>query len=270
MTIYPKLITDALATVRYPGNGKTIVENGMVEDDIRIEGNKVSFSLLFERETDPFIKSIVKAAESAILNHVGKDVEIAGNINVKYKQEPKPAVKNQTEQVKHIIAVSSGKGGVGKSTVASNLAVSLAKLGFKVGLFDADIFGPSAPKMFGIEDARPYLVQVEGRDLIEPIEKYGVKVVSIGFFVDSDKALLLRGAMAKSAIKQLINEGSSFSKGNPLNYVKNMFVSVEVFNLLNINNTVSYTWVKDINNNAWGINSYLTPRYVNVKLVTEF
>ncbi|MBP5307281.1 MAG: Mrp/NBP35 family ATP-binding protein [Paludibacteraceae bacterium] len=208
MTIYPKLITDALATVRYPGNGKTIVENGMVEDDIRIEGNKVSFSLLFERETDPFIKSIVKAAESAILNHVGKDVEIAGNINVKYKQEPKPAVKNQTEQVKHIIAVSSGKGGVGKSTVASNLAVSLAKLGFKVGLFDADIFGPSAPKMFGIEDARPYLVQVEGRDLIEPIEKYGVKVLSIGFFVDSDKALLWRGAMATSAIKQLINEGN--------------------------------------------------------------
>ena len=201
-TIYPKLIHDALATVRYPGNGKTIVENGMVEDDIRIEGNKVSFSLLFERETDPFIKSIVKAAESAILNHVGKDVEIAGNINVKYKQEPKPAVKNQTEQVKHIIAVSSGKGGVGKSTV------SLAKLGFKVGLFDADIFGPSAPKMFGIEDARPYLVQVEGRDLIEPIEKYGVKVLSIGFFVDSDKALLWRGAMATSAIKQLINEGN--------------------------------------------------------------
>ena len=108
----------------------------------------------------------------------------------------------------YIIAVSSGKGGVGKSTVASNLAVSLAKLGFKVGLLDADIFGPSAPKMFGIEDARPFLINVDGRDLIEPIEKYGVRVLSIGFFVDPDTALLWRGAMATSAIKQLINEGN--------------------------------------------------------------
>ena len=208
MTLYPKLIIDALDKVKYPGNGKSLVENEMVEDDIRIEGNKVSFSLIFERNTDPFIKSMVKSAETAILAYVDKDIDIKGNINVKFKQEPKPESKNQTENVKHIIAVSSGKGGVGKSTVASNLAVSLAKLGFKVGLLDADIFGPSAPKMFGIEDARPFLINVDGRDLIEPIEKYGVKVLSIGFFVDPDTALLWRGAMATSAIKQLINEGN--------------------------------------------------------------
>ncbi|MBP5742623.1 MAG: Mrp/NBP35 family ATP-binding protein [Paludibacteraceae bacterium] len=208
MTLYPKLIIDALDKVKYPGNGKSLVENNMVEDDIRIDGNKVSFSLIFERSTDPFIKSMVKAAETAILAYVDKNVEIKDNISVKYKQQPKPEPKNQTEKVKHIIAVSSGKGGVGKSTVATNLAVALAKLGFKVGLLDADIFGPSAPKMFGIEDARPFLVNVDGQDLIEPIEKYGVKVLSIGFFVDPDKALLWRGAMATSAIKQLINEGN--------------------------------------------------------------
>lgn len=208
MTIYPKLITEALSQVRYPGNGKTLVENEMVEDDIRIEGNKVTFSLIFERPTDPFIKSVVKAAETAILTYVGKDVDIQGNIQVKTKQQPKVKAEEPLKGVKHIIAVSSGKGGVGKSTVAANLAVALARLGFSVGLLDADIFGPSVPKMFGVEDARPYLVKVEGADMIEPAEKYGVKMLSIGFFVDPGKALLWRGAMATSAIKQLINEGN--------------------------------------------------------------
>ncbi len=208
MTIYPKLITEALSQVRYPGNGKTLVENEMVEDDIRIEGNRVTFSLIFERPTDPFIKSVVKAAETAILTYVGKDVDIQGNIQVKTKQQPKVKAEEPLKGVKHIIAVSSGKGGVGKSTVAANLAVALARLGFSVGLLDADIFGPSVPKMFGVEDARPYLVKVEGADMIEPAEKYGVKMLSIGFFVDPGKALLWRGAMATSAIKQLINEGN--------------------------------------------------------------
>ena len=151
-TLYPKLITDALAQVRYPGNGKNLVENNMVEDDIRIEGNKVSFSLIFEKENDPFMRSVVKAAETAILTFVSPDVEIQGNIAVKYRTAPRPTRENPLPGVKNIIAVSSGKGGVGKSTVASNLAVALAQAGYKVGLLDADIFGPSAPKMFDIED----------------------------------------------------------------------------------------------------------------------
>lgn len=204
MAIYPKLILDALATVRYPGTGKNLVEAEMVEDDIRIDGNKVSFSLIFEKPTDPFMKSVIKAAETAILTYVGKDVDIKGNIGVKTVQSARPEVSKLLPQVKNVIAVSSGKGGVGKSTVAANLAVALAKQGYKVGLLDADIFGPSMPKMFQVEDARPYAERVEGRDLIIPVEKYGLKLLSIGFFVDPDQATLWRGGMASNALKQLI------------------------------------------------------------------
>lgn len=207
MTIYPKLITDALAQVRYPGNGKNLIENNMVADDIRIEGMKVSFSLLFEKETDPFIKSVVKSAEAAIKTFVSQDVKIEDNITPRLREQPKPKA-NTMAGVKHIIAVSSGKGGVGKSTVASNLAVALAKLGKSVGLLDADIFGPSAPKMFGIEDARPMAEEINGVQYIQPITRYGVKILSIGFFCDPDKALLWRGAMATSAIKQLTGEAA--------------------------------------------------------------
>lgn len=208
MTIYPKLILDALATVRYPGTGKNIVEAGMVEDNIRIDGHKVSFSLIFEKPTDPFMKSIIKAAETAILTYVGKEVDIVGNISVKTIQQARPEPGYLLPQVKNIIAVSSGKGGVGKSTVAANLAVALAKAGYKVGLLDADIFGPSMPKMFQVEDARPYAETIDGRDLIIPIEKYGLKLLSIGFFVDPDQATLWRGGMASNALKQLIADAN--------------------------------------------------------------
>ncbi|MCC8154161.1 MAG: Mrp/NBP35 family ATP-binding protein [Tannerellaceae bacterium] len=208
MAIYPKLILEALEKVRYPGSGKDLVSAGMVEDDIRIKGNKVSFSLLFEKANDPFIKSVVKAAETAILTYVGAEVEIKGNISVVTPQQIKPVPDKLLSGVKNIIAVSSGKGGVGKSTVAANLAVALARLGYKVGLLDADIFGPSQPKMFQVEDAAPYMVEVNGRELIEPAENYGVKLLSIGFFVNKEDAVLWRGAMASNALKQLIGDGN--------------------------------------------------------------
>ena len=205
MTLYPNLIKEALMTVRYPGNGKSIIENDMLEDDIRIDGMKVSFSLIFSKAKDPFMKSLVAAAEAAIHTYVGKDVEVTVNTKT---QVPEPVAEPEKplRQVAHIIAVSSGKGGVGKSTVAANLAIGLAKTGKRVGLLDADIFGPSMPKMFDVEDARPYAENVDGRDMIVPVEKYDVKMLSIGFFVDPSQATLWRGAMASNAIKQLLTD----------------------------------------------------------------
>lgn len=202
MTLYPKLILDALATVTYPGTKKSLVGSEMVADNLRIDGMEVSFSIIFPRDTDPFLKSTLKAAEAAIHFHVSPDVVVS--ITPEYKSKPRPEVGKMLPQVKNIIAVSSGKGGVGKSTVAVNLAIALARLGYKVGLLDTDIFGPSIPKMFGIEDARPYAINVEGRDLIEPVEQYGVKLLSIGFFVNPETATLWRGGMASNALKQLI------------------------------------------------------------------
>lgn len=206
--LYPKLILDALSKVRYPGNGKNLVEAEMIDDNIRIDGNKVSFSIIFDKPNDPFMRSVVKAAETAIMTYVSPEVEIKGNISVKAKQLNRPDPQNPLPEVKNIIAVSSGKGGVGKSTVASNLAVALSQQGYKVGLLDADIFGPSVPKMFGIEEERPYAENIGGRELIIPIEKYGVKILSIGFFVDKDSAVVWRGGMASNALKQLITDGA--------------------------------------------------------------
>ncbi|MDE7403191.1 MAG: Mrp/NBP35 family ATP-binding protein [Muribaculaceae bacterium] len=205
MTLYPNLILDTLKGVRYPGNGKDIVTNEMVEDDIRIDGNKVSFSLIFDKSTDPFHKSVIRAAEAAIHTGISKDIEVT--VTPKFKQEaPAPKAVPVLPGVKNIIGISSGKGGVGKSTVAANLAVALAARGLKVGLLDADIFGPSMPKMFGVEDETIYMINKDGRDYIEPFEKYGVKMLSIGFMVDKRKPVLWRGSMASNALRQLITD----------------------------------------------------------------
>jgi len=206
MTLYPKLILDALTHVRYPGTGIDVVSSNMVEDNIRIEGNKVSFSLSFEKVNDPFVKSVVKACEQAVLTYIGNEVEIVGNITVKIKEVQRKAPEKPLQGVKHIVAVFSGKGGVGKSTVAANLSVAMMKLGYRVGLLDADIYGPSVPKMFGVEDVQPFVEKVDGKDLIVPVEQYGLKILSIGFFVDRTNALVWRGAMITTAIKQLIND----------------------------------------------------------------
>lgn len=205
--MFPKQIIDALAHVRYPGNGMNLIEAGMLEDDIRISGLEVSFSLIFDKDTDPFIRSVQKAAETAI--HTYAEPNAAVHIHTKFRKQQSAAGSQQPEislHAQHVIAVHSGKGGVGKSTVAVNLAVALAQQGKRVGLLDADIHGPSVPKMFHVEDARPVADTVNGRDLIVPIEQYGVKMLSIGFFVDVQSAVVWRGGMASNAIKQLIND----------------------------------------------------------------
>ncbi|MCR5819474.1 MAG: Mrp/NBP35 family ATP-binding protein [Bacteroidaceae bacterium] len=211
MEIYPQLIIDALKTVRYPGTGKNIIEMEMLEDDMRISGMHVSFSLIFDKPTNPFLKSLVKASEAAIHAFVSKDIEVEVKTKVVAKAAANETPTNplgggSADASPNIIAVSSGKGGVGKSTVAANLAIGLARLGHRVGLLDCDIFGPSMPKMFQVEDERPYADEVDGKQMIVPIEKYGVKMLSIGFFVNPDTPTLWRGGMASNALKQLIGE----------------------------------------------------------------
>ena len=206
MSFYPQLVLDALKHVVHPGKGKDIVSLGMVEDDIRIDGKRISFSLLFDRANDPMVTPVKKACVQAIETYIGDGVEIRGNIFVKVKPREVKKEKPLLEGVKNIVAIASGKGGVGKSTVSSNLAVTLAQQGYRVGLLDTDVYGPSVPKMFATEDARPYLEKVDGKDMILPVEKYGVKLLSIGYFVSPEDAVVWRGAMATNALKQLITD----------------------------------------------------------------
>ena len=211
----------------YAGTKRNIVESEMLADQPvvtpslspqgEVEKWNVEVTLLFPRETDPFLKSTVRAAEAAIRYKVNEMLRYENDtlryesetlldiqIKTEFRSAPRPEDDKLLPEVKNIIAVSSGKGGVGKSTVSANLAISLARLGYSVGLLDTDIFGPSVPKMFQLEDARPYAIEKDGRQLIMPVEQYGVKLLSIGFFVNKDTATLWRGGMACSALKQLI------------------------------------------------------------------
>ncbi|MDE6196401.1 MAG: Mrp/NBP35 family ATP-binding protein [Muribaculaceae bacterium] len=204
-TLYPALITEALATVRYPGTGKSIIEMDMLEDDIRINGDSVSFTIIFDKPTDPFKASLLKSAEAAIKLRA-PEARVTINTATRKAAPAAPAKAPVLPGVRNIVAISSGKGGVGKSTVAANLAVALAAEGYSVGLLDADIFGPSVPKMFGLEGEQLYMHEVNGQNLIIPAEAYGVKVLSIGFLIDPSSAAVWRGAMASNALKQLIEQ----------------------------------------------------------------
>lgn len=200
--IVPKNVTDVLRSVTFPGGEENIVDLDMVQE-IRIAGKKISFSLVFQRSDDPNMKAVIQTCEEIIIRELGEELEIKGNITPKaVHQMERPVLPG----VKNIIAIASGKGGVGKSTVAVNLAVAIAKTGAQVGLIDADIFGPSIPKMFGAEKIRPTGEQVDGREAVLPVEQYGVKILSIGFFVAVEDALVWRGPMASNALKQLITD----------------------------------------------------------------
>lgn len=195
-------ILKALTNVEYKPAGKDIVKNHMVEK-VWSEGNRVGFTLVFP-EGDPHVNKVKQESIKALLVHLDAMVDLKDNIKVRFDKNA--GKTGGYSGVKNIIAVASGKGGVGKSTVSANLAVALAKTGSKVGLVDADIYGPSIPTMLGLTQARPQAEERGQKTVIHPVEKYGVKVLSIGFFVDPDQALIWRGPMASNALTQLFND----------------------------------------------------------------
>lgn len=197
-------VLEALGNVQEPDLGKDIVTLNMVQD-IVIEGKYVSFTVVLTTPACP-MKDMIK---NACINAIKLLVDKEATVNVKFTANT-TSRRNDAgavlPRVKNIIAVVSGKGGVGKSTVAANLALALSKDGAKVGLMDADIYGPSVPIMFGVRGQRPMMMEIEGKGMIVPLEKYGIKLISIGLLVDEKNAVVWRGPMASSAIRQFVTD----------------------------------------------------------------
>ncbi|MCQ2142661.1 MAG: Mrp/NBP35 family ATP-binding protein [Bacteroidales bacterium] len=203
-----KDILEALREVTHPAKkDRDIVSLGMVEN-VEVSDGAVSVTLAFSKHRDPLAEYLIGAAKAAVIRAAGKGTDVEVRTIIKDEApKKKPGLdlgNEEIENIGHIIGVASGKGGVGKSTVAVNLAVALARLGYKVGLADADVYGPSVPKMTSTEGAVPEAWQENGKDVIVPIEKFGVKWMSIGYFARPDQALIWRGPMACNALKQMI------------------------------------------------------------------
>ena len=201
MSFTQEKVLKALSNVEEPDLKKDLVTLNMIQD-IHIDGNKISFSVILTTPACPLKAMIENACRNAILYFVSKDAEVSINMTSRVTSQKNTGVPG----VKNIIAVASGKGGVGKSTVAVNWALGLAHSGAKVGLIDADIYGPSIPIMFDLEGARPMARDVDGKSRIQPIEKYGIKLLSIGFFTDPNQPVPWRGPMVSTAVKQLFND----------------------------------------------------------------
>lgn len=194
----------ALSHVNDPDLGQSLIQLGMIEN-ITIDGKKVSFDLVLTTAACPMKKKMSDDCVAAIHEYVDREAEVTVNLTARPRQ-PQQEENVALKSVHNIVAVASGKGGVGKSTVAVNLAISLARTGAKVALVDADIYGPSIPIMFDLTQQDIYSYQHEGKTYMQPVEKYGVKLMSVGFFVDPTKALAWRGPMAAGALKQLLTE----------------------------------------------------------------
>lgn len=203
-------ILNALSEVKHPARQeRDLVDLGMVHD-IDLSDTKVTVTLAFPKRRDPLAEYLIGSARAALIRHLPSSVQsevktvVVDEPEAKAKKKPLELDAEQLGGVRHIIGIASGKGGVGKSTVAVNLACALARLGYRVGLADADVYGPSIPTMTAMEGVTPEAVQEDGKELIIPVEKYGVKWMSIGFFAARGQALIWRGPMASNALKQLI------------------------------------------------------------------
>lgn len=208
MDISKDLIISKLKDIIVPEVNKPVSD---YVNEIMIEGKEVKINIRLDKKASPLKNSLEKVIKNVLSDFTqagyNLDLQISSEKLEFQKVNVKPeAAKNPLDRVKNIIAVASGKGGVGKSTVSANLAIALAKIGAKVGILDADVYGPSIPLMFGVRDERPSVEKIDGKDIIIPLEKYGIKLMSIGFFVKEEDALIWRGAMATSAVKQLIND----------------------------------------------------------------
>jgi len=204
MKITKQDVWNALKTLSLPGEGENIVDRGVVTN-LMIFGDQIDIDLQLDNPSLQARKKLELALIKTLHEQVYEKAKVKVNIKVVAPQKPAETIKGSPiPGIENIIAISSGKGGVGKSTVTANIAVTLAQMGCKVGVLDADIYGPSIPTMFDMEGARPLSVQVDGKSKMEPIENYGVKVLSIGFFTKPDQAVIWRGPMASKALNQMI------------------------------------------------------------------
>jgi ATP-binding protein involved in chromosome partitioning len=211
MSFKKKDIYKVLETITAPGEGKSLIENNNVTNIVTF-GNEVIVDVTINNPTLQAKKKIESEITNVIKTTIDKNIEVKINVKVE-KPQPKVANPNQIKgkpipNIKNIIAIASGKGGVGKSTITSNVAISLARMGFNVGVLDADVYGPSQHIMFDVEKAKPLSVKVDGRSKMKPVENYGVKLLSLGFFTNPDQAVIWRGPMASKALNQLIFDGN--------------------------------------------------------------